>query len=299
MPQHRYQLSEDQIPQQWYNIAADLPTPMPPPLAPDGSPLQPEMMTPIFPMELILQEVSQERWITIPDPVREVYALWRPTPLYRAVNFERALGTDCKIFYKYEGISPAGSHKPNTVGPPGLLQRAGRHPPPGDRDRRRPVGLVAGARAVSCSGSSARSTWCRVSYDSKPYRRVMIETWGGECVASPSTETNAGRSILAAHPDSTGQPGDRDLRGRRGCRDPGGHQLRPRQRPQPCPAAPDRGRTGGDRPDEAGRGPARRRRRLHRRRLELRRPRLPVPGREVRRCATSRSSRQSRHRAQA
>ena len=179
---------------------------MPPPLAPDGSPLQPEMMMPIFPMELILQEVSQERWIAIPDPVREVYALWRPTPLHRAVGFERALGTDCKIFYKYEGVSPAGSHKPNTSVPQAYYNaQAG--------IRRLATETGAGqwgsSLALACQlfGLECKVYMVRVSYDSKPYRRVMIETWGGECVASPSSETNAGRTILAEHPDSTGSLG--------------------------------------------------------------------------------------------
>jgi tryptophan synthase beta chain len=206
MPQHRYLLNEDRIPQRWYNIAADLPTPMPPPLAPDGSPLSPDMLTPIFPMELILQEVSQERWITIPDPVREIYALWRPTPLFRAVNFERALGTDCKIFYKYEGVSPAGSHKPNTSVPQAYYNA--------EAGVRR-IATETGAGQWGCSlalacgmfGLECKVYMVRVSYDSKPYRRVMIETWNGECVASPSPDTNAGRAVLAANPDATGSLG--------------------------------------------------------------------------------------------
>jgi len=206
MPQHRYLLTEDRIPQRWYNIAADLPVPMPPPLAPDGSPLQPEMMSSIFPMELIMQEVSQERWITIPDPVREVYALWRPTPLHRAVNFERALGTNCRIFYKYEGVSPAGSHKPNTSVPQAYYNaQAG--------VRRLATETGAGQWGSSLSlacqlfGLECKVYMVRVSYDAKPYRRIMIETWGGECVPSPSSETNAGRAMLAEHPDSTGSLG--------------------------------------------------------------------------------------------
>jgi tryptophan synthase beta chain len=206
MTQHRYLLNEDKIPQRWYNIAADLPTPMPPPLAPDGSPLSPDMLTPIFPMELILQEVSQERWITIPDPVREIYALWRPTPLHRAVNFERALGTDCKIFYKYEGVSPAGSHKPNTSVPQAYYNaQAGV----------RRIATETGAGQWGCSlalacqlfGLECKVYMVRVSYDAKPYRRVMIETWNGECVPSPSPDTNAGRAVLAADPDATGSLG--------------------------------------------------------------------------------------------
>ena len=118
MAQHRYMLPEDRIPDHWYNIAADLPSMPPPPLNPGtGEPLGPEALAGIFPMSLIEQEVSQERYIGIPDPVREIYAMWRPTPMYRALGLEKALGTTCKIFYKYEGVSPAGSHKPNTSVP--------------------------------------------------------------------------------------------------------------------------------------------------------------------------------------
>ncbi|HWH15380.1 MAG TPA: TrpB-like pyridoxal phosphate-dependent enzyme [Miltoncostaeaceae bacterium] len=206
MPQHRYLLPEERIPDRWYNIAADLPTPMPPPLAPDGSALQPDMLTAIFPMDLIGQEVSQDRWIPVPDPVREIYALWRPTPLYRAVQWERALGTDCRIFYKYEGVSPAGSHKPNTSVPQAYYNaQAG--------VRRLATETGAGqwgsSLALACSlfGMECKVYMVRVSYDSKPYRRMMMETWGGTCVASPSTETNAGRAILERDPESTGSLG--------------------------------------------------------------------------------------------
>jgi len=206
MPQHRHLLTEDRIPARWYNIAADLPTPMPPPLAPDGSPLQPDMMTPIFPMELILQEVSQERFIPIPDPVREMYALWRPTPLYRAVNWERALGTDCRIYYKYEGVSPAGSHKPNTSVPQAYYNaQAGVK----RLSTETGAGQWGSSLAMACQlyGLECKVYMVKVSYDAKPYRRLMMETWGGQCVASPSEETNAGRAILAQDPDSPGSLG--------------------------------------------------------------------------------------------
>ncbi|MFN8123903.1 MAG: TrpB-like pyridoxal phosphate-dependent enzyme [Thermoleophilia bacterium] len=206
MPQHRYLLTEDRIPARWYNIAADLPTPMPPPLAPDGSALQPDMMTPIFPMELILQEVSQERFIPIPDPVREMYALWRPTPLYRAVNWERALGTDCKIFYKYEGVSPAGSHKPNTSVPQAYYNaQAGVK----RLSTETGAGQWGSSLSMACQlyGLECKVYMVKVSYEAKPYRRLMMETWGGQCVASPSEETNAGRAILAQDPDSPGSLG--------------------------------------------------------------------------------------------
>lgn len=208
MPQHRYLLSEDRIPQRWYNIAADLPTPMPPPLAPDGSPLQPEMMAAIFPMELILQEVSQERWIAIPDPVREVLAMWRPTPLYRAVGFEQALGTDCKIFYKYEGVSPAGSHKPNTSVPQAYYNaQAG--------IRRLATETGAGqwgsSLALACQlfGLECKVYMVRASYEQKPYRRVMMEVWGGDVVPSPVDDPDHPGSLGSAISDAV-----RDAAGR-------------------------------------------------------------------------------------
>jgi tryptophan synthase beta chain len=205
--QHRYVLPEDAIPTQWYNLAADLPSTPPPPLHPGtGQPVGPDDLAPIFPMALILQEVSGERWIPIPDPVREVYALWRPTPLHRAEGLERALGTTCRIFYKYEGGSPAGSHKPNTSVPQAFFNRE-------EGVRRLATETGAGqwgsALSLACQlfGLECKVYMVRASYDAKPYRRVMIETWGGTCVASPSEETNAGRAILAATPDSTGSLG--------------------------------------------------------------------------------------------
>jgi tryptophan synthase beta chain len=205
--QHRYVLPEDAIPTQWYNLAADLPSTPPPPLHPGtGQPVGPDDLAPIFPMALILQEVSGERWIPIPDPVREVYALWRPTPLHRAENLERVLGTTCRIFYKYEGGSPAGSHKPNTSVPQAFFNRE-------EGVRRLATETGAGqwgsALSLACQlfGLECKVYMVRASYDAKPYRRVMIETWGGSCVASPSEDTNAGRAFLAAQPDSTGSLG--------------------------------------------------------------------------------------------
>ncbi|MFN8110030.1 MAG: TrpB-like pyridoxal phosphate-dependent enzyme [Thermoleophilia bacterium] len=206
MAQHRYLLAEDRIPDRWYNIAADLPTPMPPPLAPDGSPISPDMLTPIFPMDLIMQEVSQDRFISIPDPVREMYALWRPTPLHRAVNWERALGTDCRIFYKYEGVSPAGSHKPNTAVPQAYYNaQAGVK----RLSTETGAGQWGSSLSMACQlfGLECKVYMVRVSYDAKPYRRLMMETWGGQCVASPSQDTNAGRAALAKDPNSTGSLG--------------------------------------------------------------------------------------------
>ncbi|MCB0880918.1 MAG: TrpB-like pyridoxal phosphate-dependent enzyme [Thermoleophilia bacterium] len=206
MVQHRYLLGEDRLPTRWYNIAADLPTPLPPPLGPDGNPVTPDMLAAIFPMEVIGQEVSQERWIDIPDPVRDILALWRPTPLYRAVAWEKELGTPCKIFYKYEGVSPSGSHKPNTAvaqayynAKEGITRIA----------TETGAGQWGSSLAFACAqfGLECKVYMVRVSYDGKPYRRVMMETWGGECVPSPSPDTNAGRAILEKDPGSPGSLG--------------------------------------------------------------------------------------------
>ncbi|MDX6555202.1 MAG: tryptophan synthase beta chain [Miltoncostaeaceae bacterium] len=207
MAQHRYLLPEDAIPSQWYNLAADLPSLPPPPLHPGtGQPIGPDDLAPLFPMALILQEVSGERWIPIPDPVREVYATWRPTPLHRAVALEEALGTTCRIFYKYEGVSPAGSHKPNTSVPQAFYNRE-------EGVARLATETGAGqwgsALSYACRlfGLECKVYMVRASYDAKPYRRSMIEAWGGTCVASPSTDTAAGRALLEADPATTGSLG--------------------------------------------------------------------------------------------
>ena len=203
----RYLLPEDAIPTHWYNVAADLDALPPPPLNPGtGQPLGPDDLAPLFPMSLIGQEVSTERWIQIPDEVREAYALWRPTPLHRAHRLERSLGTRSKIFYKYEGVSPAGSHKPNTAIPQAYYNAQ-------EGVRRIATETGAGqwgsALAFACGqyGLECKVYMVRASFDSKPYRKSMIATWGGECVASPSTETQAGRSILEADPGTSGSLG--------------------------------------------------------------------------------------------
>jgi tryptophan synthase beta chain len=205
--QRRYLLAEDRIPRRWYNVAADLPSLPPPPLHPGtGEPVGPDDLAPLFPMALILQEVSGERWIEIPDPVREVYSMWRPTPLYRALGLEEALGTSCRIFYKYEGVSPAGSHKPNTSVPQAYYNRQ-------EGVRRLATETGAGqwgsALALACNlfGLECKVYMVRASYEQKPYRRSMIHAWGGEVVASPSEETAAGRGILETDPESTGSLG--------------------------------------------------------------------------------------------
>src|SRR3954447_14314040 len=197
-----------EIPTHWVNIAADLPgDPPPPPLSPQtGQPAGPDDLTPIFPMGLIAQEVSAEPEIPIPEPVREAYKLWRPTPLYRARGLEQALGTRSRIFYKYEGVSPAGSHKPNTA-----VAQAWYAQQEGVRRLSTETGAGQWGSALAFAGAllglEVKVYMVRVSYDTKPYRRAMIETWGASIVPSPSSDTNAGRGILAETPDSTGSLG--------------------------------------------------------------------------------------------
>ncbi|TAM82014.1 MAG: TrpB-like pyridoxal phosphate-dependent enzyme [Jatrophihabitans sp.] len=200
-------LDESEQPTRWYNILADLPTPPPPVLHPGTlQPVGPDDLAPLFPMELIMQEVSGERYIDIPGAVLDVYRLWRPSPLFRAHRLERALGTPARIYYKYEGVSPAGSHKPNTAVPQAYYNKqAG--------IRRLTTETGAGqwgtALAFACSqyGLDCEVWQVRASYDQKPYRKIMIETFGGVIHPSPSPLTEAGRAILAQHPDSTGSLG--------------------------------------------------------------------------------------------
>jgi tryptophan synthase beta chain len=200
-------LTESDLPRRWYNIAADLPVPMPPPLHPaTKEPIGPEALAPLFPMELIKQEVSTERYIDIPDEVREVYKLWRPTPLFRAVRLERALGTPAHIYYKYEGVSPAGSHKPNTAVPQAYYNRQ-----EGVTRLTTETGAGQWGSALSFAagifGLELKVYMVRISYDQKPYRRSMMQTWGGHVVPSPSPDTNAGRAVLASDPESPGSLG--------------------------------------------------------------------------------------------
>ena len=203
----KYVLDEADLPTQWYNIQADLKTPAPPVLHPGtGQPIGPQDLAPLFPMALIAQEVSQERWIDIPEEVRDVLRLWRPSPLYRARRLERALDTPARLYYKYEGVSPAGSHKPNTSvaqayynkleGVTRLTTETG-------------AGQWGSALAMACSffGLECKVYMVKISYNQKPYHRVMMETWGAEVVASPSVETQAGRKVLAQDPDSPGSLG--------------------------------------------------------------------------------------------
>jgi tryptophan synthase beta chain len=186
---------------------ADLPTPPAPPLHPGTlQPVGPDDLAPLFPMELILQEVSTEREIEIPEPVREVFRLWRPSPLIRAHRLEKALGTPAKIYYKYEGVSPAGSHKPNTAVP-----QAWYNAQAGIKKLTTETGAgqwgTSLALPAALFGIEVKVFQVRVSYDQKPYRRALMETYGATCVASPSNETNSGRAILAQDPNHPGSLG--------------------------------------------------------------------------------------------
>ena len=204
----KYLLSEKEIPTRWYNIQADFKTPLPPPLHPGtGQPIGPQDLAPLFPMELIKQEVSQERWIEIPDQVRDVLRLWRPTPLYRARRLEKALDTPARIYYKYEGASPAGSHKPNTAVGAGLLQQAG-EASRASRPRPAPAsGAPRSSQACAFFGLQCKVYMVKVSYQQKPYRRILMETFGAQVVASPSPDTQAGKKVLEQDPDSPGSLG--------------------------------------------------------------------------------------------
>ncbi len=200
-------LKEEEIPRQWYNVQADMPTPMQPPLNPaTGEPIGPDALAPVFPMNLIEQEVSTERWIDIPEEVLEKLLIWRPTPLIRAYGLERHLQTPAKIYYKNESVSPAGSHKPNTAiaqvyynkvfGIKRMTTETG-------------AGQWGSALSFACSlfGMPLKVYMVRISFDQKPYRKFLMNSWGGECVPSPSPDTNFGRKVLAEMPDTPGSLG--------------------------------------------------------------------------------------------
>ena len=200
-------LSEEEMPRRWYNLIADLPTPPPPPLHPGTlQPIGPDDLAPLFPMALIQQEVTTDRYVDIPEEVLDVYRLWRPSPLFRAHRLEKALGTPAQIYYKYEGVSPAGSHKPNTAVPQAYYNAAA-----GVRRLTTETGAgqwgTALAFAAAQFGLECEIWQVRASYDQKPYRKLMIETFGGTIHPSPSDLTEAGRKILAADPDSPGSLG--------------------------------------------------------------------------------------------
>jgi tryptophan synthase beta chain len=205
--QTKFVLDESRIPRAWYNIAADLPVAPPPPLHPGThEPIGPDDLAPLFPMALIGQEVSAEREIEIPEPVRDAYRLYRPSPLYRAHRLEKALDTPAHIYYKYEGVSPAGSHKPNTAIPQAFYNKEA-----GVKRLATETGAGQWGSALAFAGAlfglEVKVYMVRASYDQKPYRRVLMETYGAEVVASPSLTTNYGRSVLASTPDSPGSLG--------------------------------------------------------------------------------------------
>ena len=207
MSQEIVTLPHSDIPSAWYNVLADLPQPLPPPLHPGtGKPLGPDDLAPLFPMALIAQEMSGERWIPIPDEVRELYKIWRPTPLVRAVRLEKALKTNCRIYFKNESVSPAGSHKPNTAIPQAYYNK---------KENMRRIATETGAgqwgssMAFACQlfGLECTIYMVKSSYHQKPYRRSLMHIWGAEVFASPTDRTQAGRDILKADPETPGSLG--------------------------------------------------------------------------------------------
>jgi tryptophan synthase beta chain len=200
-------LSEDQLPRQWYNIIPDMPGPMAPVIHPGTlQPVSPDDLLPLFPMGLIEQEVSSQRWIDIPEEVLEIYKLWRPSPLFRAHRLEKALGTPAKIYFKYEGVSPAGSHKPNTAVPQAYYNKiAGTRRIASETG----AGQWGSSIALACQlfGLDCTVYMVKVSYSQKPYRKSMMQLWGAEVFPSPSNKTSSGRAILARDPDNQGSLG--------------------------------------------------------------------------------------------
>jgi len=207
MEKSKYILDETEMPTQWYNILPDLPESLPPVLHPGtGNPVTPDDLAPLFPMSLIMQEFSPERYIEIPEEVQAVYRTWRPTILHRAHRLEKALDTPAKIFYKYEGTSAAGSHKPNTA-----VAQAYYNKQAGIKrlTTETGAGQWGSALAMGCMffNLELKVYMVRVSYEQKPYRRILMETWGANCIPSPSQDTKAGRDVLAKDPDCTGSLG--------------------------------------------------------------------------------------------
>ncbi|MBP9900397.1 MAG: TrpB-like pyridoxal phosphate-dependent enzyme [Verrucomicrobia bacterium] len=203
----RFTLSQADIPRQWYNLNADFPEPLPMPLHPGTKqPVTPELMTAIFPENLVMQEMCPDRWVEVPEPVRDIYALWRPTPLLRAVRLEQALQTPAHIYYKYEGASPAGSHKVNTAIPQAYFNKVA-------GTKRLATETGAGqwgaSLALACKlfGLECNVYMVKVSYQQKPYRRMLMHTWGATVHPSPSDQTNYGRKLLAEDPDCQGSLG--------------------------------------------------------------------------------------------
>jgi tryptophan synthase beta chain len=207
MAQHKFLLEESRLPKAWYNINADLPVPPQPVLHPGTmEPVTPDFLSVLFPMSIIMQEVSPERWIEIPEPVREVYKLWRPTPMFRAIRLEKMLDTPAHIYYKYEGVSPVGSHKPNTAVPQAFFNKeAGTKALTTETG----AGQWGSALAMACNffNLDLEIYMVKVSYHQKPYRRIIMENFGADVFASPSDTTNFGRSVLAQDPNSNGSLG--------------------------------------------------------------------------------------------
>ncbi|MBI3793223.1 MAG: TrpB-like pyridoxal phosphate-dependent enzyme [Nitrospinae bacterium] len=207
MKERKIILAEREIPRKWYNVMADMPNPGSPPLHPGTKqPIGPADLAPLFPMPIIEQEVSTQRWIDIPEEVLDVLSLWRPTPLFRAYNLEKAIGTPAKIFYKYEGVAPSGSHKPNTAVPQAYYNKIS-----GTKRIATETGAGQWGSALSfaCAKFGLECTvyMVKVSFQQKPYRRIMMETYGSKVMASPTNTTNSGRKILEQNPDSTGSLG--------------------------------------------------------------------------------------------
>ncbi len=199
-------LEASEMPRQWYNLAPDLPTPMLPPLGPDGKPVSPEALAPVFPMNLIEQEMSTQRWIDIPEEILEMLSIYRPTPLVRAYELEAALKTPARIYYKNESVSPAGSHKLNTA-----IAQAWYNKQFGIKKLTTETGAGQWGSAISqaCAlmGLECKVFMVRISFDQKPFRKLLMNTYGASCIASPSMETQAGRAILAQYPDTPGSLG--------------------------------------------------------------------------------------------
>lgn len=203
----KFLLPEEKMPKAWYNLAADLPTPLAPPLHPGTmQPVGPADLEPIFPRAVIEQEMTTERWVDIPEPVREVYRLWRPAPMIRARRLEKALDTPARIYFKYEGVSPAGSHKPNSAVPQAFYNQQ-----EGVKKLATETGAGQWGSSLAFAGSlfglEVEIYMVKISYNQKPYRRALMETYGARCIASPSNLTNAGRTILEKFPDSNGSLG--------------------------------------------------------------------------------------------
>ena len=199
-------LTEDELPRQWYNLNADFSKPMPPPVDGAGNPIGPDALAPVFPMNLIEQEMCPDRWVDIPEDILGLYKIWRPTPMYRARRLEEALGTPAKIYYKNEGVSPPGSHKPNTA-----VAQAWYNKEFGIKRLTTETGAGQWGSALSFAcqliGLECKVFMVRISFDQKPFRKAMMRVWGGNCVASPSTETEVGKKILEEMPDTPGSLG--------------------------------------------------------------------------------------------